>query len=65
MLEKFLLAITFTLCIKLLLGVSFSATNPSSSSYHLVEAATPWTRLNILSRSTSAFTTTTAKGERR
>ncbi len=45
MLEKFLLAVTITFCLKLLLGVGFGSPNPSTSRYQLVETPTPLLRL--------------------
>lgn len=41
MLEKFLLAVTITLGLKLFLGVSFSTANPTTSDYHLLVTPTP------------------------
>lgn len=36
MLEKLLLAVTITFCLKLFLGVSFPTSTPSTSSYDLL-----------------------------
>ncbi|HCF27412.1 MAG TPA: hypothetical protein DEV81_09485 [Cyanobacteria bacterium UBA11049] len=41
MLEKLLLAVTITLCLKLFLGVSFSTANPTTSGYQLFVTPTP------------------------
>lgn len=40
MLEKFLLAVTITFCLKLFLGGSFSTPNPSTYSYDLLSMST-------------------------
>lgn len=40
MLEKLLLAVIITFCLKLFLGVSFPTPNPSTSTYDLLEMPT-------------------------